>query len=898
MRLYSLLGDRATALRVYHRCMTLLQEELGVDPSPATRQLYERLLREEAEIPEEHRSRGAGKNETVASPLPLSSLHCDWGEAIDVSVFYGRKAEQKTLREWILRDNCRLIALLGMGGIGKTALAVKVAQELIEAEETAFELVIWRSLRNAPPFETLLNDWVLFLSHQQETRIDLQQLLFYLRSHRCLLILDNVETIFQAGNRAGQYRSGYERYGELFTVIGETAHQSCLLFTSREKTPEVATLESLEAKVRSLQLTGSSEVAQTLIQAARLIGSDEQKQILAKSYSHNPLAIKIVASSIRDIFGGDVQEFLSQDALLFNGARQLLDQQFERLSNLEQTILYWLAINREWTTIAELAADIVPSVPRTRLLEALESLVWRSLIERRGSSYTQQPVVMEYVCDRLTTQIVNELVTTELSLFVSHALIKTTTSDYIRESQVQLILQPIADQFRHNCNSQSSLTQQISQILTALRSLDSEIGYGCGNLINLCLHLKFDLTGYNFSHLSIRHVYFLGFNLHQVNFSNANFRECAFHQTFSVVFSVAFSPDNQILAIGDMNSHVRLWQLANGQPLLTLQEHTSRVHSVAWHPDGQILATGSDDQTIKLWNTQTGECLQTLRGHLGSVWSVAWSPDGKILASSSADQTIKRWNPKSGECLQTLEGHQNLIWFVAWSPDGKILASGSDDQTIRLWDIPSGECIQTLQAEGNWVRSLVWHPHEKILASASTDKLLRLWDVNTGQCLRVIKGHTRWIYSVAWSLDGQLLATSSTDRTVKLWNVQTGECLKSLVGHNSLVWSTAWSPNGRILASSSDDCTIKLWNSVTGECLKTLRGHHSLIWYVSWSPDGKMLASGSNDQTVRLWDINTGECLRILRSDRPYEGMNITDVTGLTDAQKASLKALGAITNQ
>jgi WD40 repeat protein len=88
---------------------------------------------------------------------------------------------------------------------------------------------------------------------------------------------------------------------------------------------------------------------------------------------------------------------------------------------------------------------------------------------------------------------------------------------------------------------------------------------------------------------------------------------------------------------------------------------------------------------------------------------------------------------------------------------------------------------------------------------------------------------------------------------------------------------------------------VKVWNVFTGEILKTLRGHTSSVWSVSFSPDGAIVASGSADETVRLWNIETGQCLRILKSDRPYEGMNITGVTGISEAQKATLQALGAI---
>ncbi|MCC3469545.1 MAG: hypothetical protein JGK37_27225 [Microcoleus sp. PH2017_06_SFM_O_A] len=116
-------------------------------------------------------------------------------------------------------------------------------------------------------------------------------------------------------------------------------------------------------------------------------------------------------------------------------------------------------------------------------------------------------------------------------------------------------------------------------------------------------------------------------------------------------------------------------------------------------------------------------------------------------------------------------------------------------------------------------------------------------------------------------------------------------------GHTDWIRSVAFSYSGKIVASGSVDGTVRIWDIRTGECLKILQGHTSRINSVAFSSNGKIIAACCRDGTIIIWDAGTGECLKILKSDRPYENMNITGVTGLTEVEKATLKALGAVEN-
>ncbi len=843
----------------------------------------------------------------------------NWGEAIDVSHFYGRFTELETVVEWVIDGRGRVVGVFGGGGIGKTALSVKLAREV----ESQFEYVVWRSLQHAPTPRDLLDEILPILvgSEVQESSISL--LMEQLRQKRCLLVLDNVESILQAGSKNGCYLAGYEAYGEIFQRVSDESHQSCLAITGREKPHGITLREGVNLPVRSIQLTGLSIVAAHHILIDKGLESSliEQKNLI-DYVSGNPLALKLVATSVQKLFGGDIQAFLTEGAGVFSNLQDLLAQQFDRFSHLQQQVMYWLAINREGVTPARLQAEFLPGVTLHTLLAALEALHDRSSIETTERGLTQQPVVMEYVTERFIQEIEREIITRKLDLFSTHLLIEAQTKDYLREAQIHLILQPLIDRLLTHFTTQTQLEQHLAKLLTTLRH-EAEVitGYAAGNLLNLFCHLNTDLQGWDFSHLWIRQAYLLNATLHDVNFTGSHISQTVFAETFGGVVGIKFSPDGQYLATSDTKGDIQIWDT---DPLIkrtNCQGHQHWTWAIDFSADGQYLASASDDGTVKLWDVTTGECLHTYQGHTFSVNTIEFSPCGQILASSSQDSTIRLWRVFPGSSnpeIHTLTGHNGRVWSIAFSPDGSTLVSGGEDLTVRLWDVATGECLAVWVAHTGWVRFVAFSPDGRSIATASYDRSIKIWmypsahylqgrgyangsampkarllrrqrlrqqckplrvepsDVGkipdfskkSGICassLHTLTGHQQPVSSIAFSPDGRQLVSSSFDKTIKVWDTNSGKCLKTLLGHRSRIWTVAFHPNGRTIASGGDDNHTKIWDLKRGRCIKTIVGHTNAILSVKLSPDGNYLASGNEDNTIKIWDVNGSKIERILR---------------------------------
>ncbi len=428
--------------------------------------------------------------QNLAQLVPQTKL-IDWGTAPEVSLFFGRSEDLSKLAQWITGDRIRLLVIYGMGGVGKTALAVKLAERVCED----FASLHWRSLKNAQPPPLLIGE--LLRQHSA----DISAMVDFCKQARRLLVLDDFETVLQDGELVGLYRQGCQNYSELIHRIGSERHQSCLILISREQPKELSGLQGDDLPVRSYKLSGlKRQGAIALLQSRGFTGSEPGLAMMVEQYRGNPAALKIVAGTIQEIFDGNVNEFLKQTGLaLGDTLRTLIYGQFERLSVMEKDILYCIALKRRPIGLTELRQDLCLENSGSDLIDALQSLSWRALIEKitdTGQVVLQlEPVVQKYVQKKFVEELIKELEcliqhqrVIHCPLLKKHPIVEDHAPEAIRAVQIRLILKPLKDQVQQLLLKCGNEPDPVMAIVDSLSKQGAERGYWEANLALLGLY--------------------------------------------------------------------------------------------------------------------------------------------------------------------------------------------------------------------------------------------------------------------------------------------------------------------------------------------------------------------------------------------------------------------------
>jgi WD40 repeat protein len=844
------------------------------------------------------------------SPLQLPTLPASWGICrVEATGFHGREKDLATLKQWVLANQCRLVGLVGLPGIGKTWLLARLFNQLNQLRRQAdLHRVVYRSLKDCPEPRTFLAELIVGLDlplPSQSTVMALGQCLVDgLADKRYVLMLDDVDALLQPGAIAGTYQPHLQGHADWLEQVGKQRHRSCVICVGRELPQGYLAAAGELAQHHRLGHLPVPLLKQLAYGACQPQGNAYDWQRLHQHYGGIP---DLTQRLVRQLYhlGQTLQTWQVQATSELPVLTRYLEDWLAPLSDAERTVLTAIAL-RNIPQPPEALQGITDGLAPNAVIGSLRHRGLCDFTTRGlpGLSLTGGTALRAYLCRTWVASFqldgdhacLEDVEAQWLAQLHRYPLLDAHGSEQGQRWQRRHLLEPLAAALATAIPGGERLAW-IQRSLARSRQweLQQPGGYSAGNLVNLAQQWQVPLTQLSLENLTLRGADLQGDRWQGVSLAGANLAQVHRAQPLGRSPQGAIAQNGETVVIGDQAGCLLVWQARGGMVQAGLpSDPPSPIGAVTLSADGTLLAEGRQDGQVNLWPLASGYGPETLWGTQGAaIQTLVLAPRGDWLLAGDAAGHVYRWQLASGQCTDWQSDHSQGMRALAISPCGHFAITGGRDGSATEWQVASG-------VERHHYRGRAWAWLGTVgycldttetpipMALGQDEGQISLWSIATGTTYQVLPdpptGPVDSPMMAAVSPDGRYGAIGDIGGTVHLWDIAQGQWLVSNEVETP-VTALAFSPQGQHLMVCQDH-KVQVWQMPTGDRWRTWGEHYPLASAlgVTATPAGTLtpqLLSGHPDRTLRCWQQGPVSTWRpTARLSVPGQGLLRTVVTG------------------
>ena len=640
----------------------------------------------------------------------------------------------------------RSIAVVGLGGQGKTSFAALLADEL----EPRYAKSAWVSLRGAPTLDWVAQRLALQLGDEISVADATAQtasanIIRMLSDSEVLVILDNAETVFSRES-VGDLSASEDlasHYEYLFRCIAEAKSSSLVIVTSREL-PNAYRLFPSVLRVFRLPGLDDAAVIELFKRNGVLINADIVDKIQAK-FLGNAFAVKLLCGLYLDRGDSLGSDLISSENSLSDDIATLLDEHISRLSEAERLLASKLAWQGGAIDAAHLR-DLAWPIDAKAVQTHLQRLVRLLLVDDNGLTLTiAHPLLRDHLVNELKRDIRSALLSnpaqSKLPSVLSKVLfVNPFGHDHTQAEQIDAVTESVAEIGRQ-LGTKHRLRERLANLIEIARNSQGT-GYAIANIVELLRRAFLGLQEADLSGLSLEHVDFRGIDVRGVNCANAAFRSCVFGDNFGPVTVVTLlAGEPELLAVGTFEGFVRLWA-PDGELCGKVQcadDWLSAITPVT--PSGESFFSAVDGRVGAVqWKSQSLRIICEIDAQVRSLIVV-----DQMLVAACSDGSVRLISPSDGS--ETCVKVANFRLKVARSVPGlskQIVLLAGDSGDLLFFDVEKREVSCRTVNGSAWVRDAIFNSTGQSLFTADDDGRVRAWRRTNGTsfALEAEAGHS------------------------------------------------------------------------------------------------------------------------------------------------------------